>query len=180
MPLTVDHSLRGMPPADLDQLTARLEDSFMLHTSLELLNRRHPQKLQAATEASENHQGPIFTRAAKFGTQLGAQAVLCGVINRYVRRSGGTLGADQAAEAQFRLWLVDVATAEPLWQASYDNHSQTLSENLFRLPSAVQEGVKYRSALELMERGFASAAKDLERLRKAASDGGSGREETKG
>lgn len=147
------------------KLDTALIDAFELDTSVEILNKESPQAVSLSVEKKWKESGAPLSRALAVGQELEAQGVLFGVINKYVERSGSAYGASRSSELGFRLWLLDVEKRKVVWTATYRNAEQPLSENLFRVGEALQEGLKFHTTAELAASGFSSAASAFEKLR---------------
>src|SRR5690606_18309868 len=104
----------------------------------------------------------------ELGRALGAQGALFGVVNQYEESDGSRYGASRASAVSFKLWLLDLSTNQVVWQATYQNREQSLTENLFRVGQALKDGVGFKSSIQLAENGFRDAAEALEAVRAAA------------
>jgi hypothetical protein len=76
----------------------------------------------------------IKAHALKLGAHVQASHVMVGTVWRYRERKGTAYGADLPASVAFSLYLLDVASGDTVWNASFDKTQQSLSENLFDAP----------------------------------------------
>jgi peptidoglycan-synthase activator LpoB len=105
--------------------------------------------------------GDLAARASALGKAVGADAVLCGTVSRYVEREGAEYGAKQAAAVAFSLQLVSVSSGRVLWKGSFDQQQQPLSTNLFNWWQFWQGGPKWFSAQEFTRLGVEHLLDDL-------------------
>jgi hypothetical protein len=79
---------------------------------------------------------------------FGSDAVLTGVVRRYVERSGGPAGASRPAAVWFGLEL-RTPDGELLWSGVYDETQRALSDDLGSLGRAWQRGFRWVTAADL-------------------------------
>jgi hypothetical protein len=82
----------------------------------------------------------------------GVDAVLSGVVRRYVERVGGPGGAFKPASVSFTLEL-RTPEGELLWSGTFEETQRALSEDLGSLPRAWRRGFKWLTADELATEG---------------------------
>lgn len=152
-------------PQTKEMLTALLIEAFHSGTSMEIVNAVQPKLVQNVWSEIARNPLPLQTRAASYGSRLHSQGVLYGVINHYQQLQGSGYGASQTGAVGFKLWLLDITSNQVVWSATFNNHEQPLSENLFRVPQALHDGVRYHSAEQIIRTGFSAAAHELEVLR---------------
>lgn len=173
-PLKVNHvfiypfegrSVEQNPVKSSELFTNAFAEQLELGTSLELLKKKVDK--DGVSHNFNNAVGgkPLIERAAELGRKLGAQGVFCGVVNTFSQSDGAKYGANQPAAVSFRVWLVDPVSAGVLWTAAYQRTEHPLSENLLEISRALKQGIKYRSAPDLLREGFLDVAKALEALR---------------
>ena len=146
--------------AQLDQALIR---ALQAYTGLKLVNIEDPQRFAASMK-----QLPAVSplaRAQALGIAVASQGVLTGEIRRFVESDGGKYGASNSSAVNFTLRLIEPRTGRTLWQASYDRADEPLTQNLFRLPEAVKQGVTFQSSTEMANEGFKEAAQALQKLR---------------
>jgi len=105
----------------------------------------------------------VVAQAVGLGKAVKANAVLCGVVSRYVEREGSEYGARQPAAVGFELQLVSVATGKVLWKGSFDQQQKALSENLFNWWQFWSGGVRWFTAEELSRVGVEHLLEELKR-----------------
>jgi len=153
----------------LSEINAKFQEKFQAGTSIQLVNVDQPKAVTKAIQAQRGEALAYSDRALRFGRELNSQGVLYGLISRYTEGDDSKDVATDRSAVSFRLWLADVKTGETLWSASFDDTNQPLSENILRLGQAAREGFRFLSAPQLIERGFSSAATELERVRKGST-----------
>jgi hypothetical protein len=97
--------------------------------------------------------GTLTERAQALGRLVGADAVLCGSVSRYIERVGGEFGAREPAAVSFTLQLVSVSSGAVLWVGSFDETQQALSENLLNWWQFWRGGPRWFTAQELTRLG---------------------------
>ncbi len=107
----------------------------------------------------------IKAHALKLGAQVQASHVLAGTVLRYRERKGTAYGADLPASVAFSLYLLDVASGETVWSASFDKTQQSLSENLLDAAGFFKHGAKWLTAEELTRWGAEDMAAKLKNFR---------------
>lgn len=90
----------------------------------------------------------------------GADAVLSGVIHRYVERVGGPGGAFKPASVSFTQEL-RTAEGELIWSGTFEETQRSLSEDLGSLPRAFRRGFKWLTAAQLASEGADELASAL-------------------
>jgi len=105
--------------------------------------------------------GDLATRAIALGKAVGADAVLCGTLSRFVERVGTEYGARQPAAVAFTLQLVSVSSGKTLWTDSFDQQQQPLSENLLNWWQFWRGGPKWFTATEFARIGIERLLDDL-------------------
>ncbi|WP_067617373.1 hypothetical protein [Dissulfuribacter thermophilus] len=96
-----------------------------------------------------------------FGRDLGADAVLYGVIYRYHERMGGDYAASKPASVAFALHLIRVQDGKVLWHYNFDETQRPLTSNLFKFGLFKETGMKWVTAEKLGEIGLKRAVQDL-------------------
>ncbi|MCB0344681.1 MAG: hypothetical protein KDD66_06175 [Bdellovibrionales bacterium] len=157
--------INRLPKTQADSVNSSVVQAFQVWTSLELANEKSPDQTQTAISQAGQLAKPLFEKAVALGSSTGAQGVICGTLNIFDESTGSAYGAMGTAHVQFKLWLVDVRSGAPLWTATFNKGDVPLNENLFRLRDAVNKGVKWRGAQQLLQDGLKLAATDLEALR---------------
>lgn len=92
--------------------------------------------------------------------QFGVDAILTGVVRRYVERTGGPGGTNQPAAVWFRLELRST-DGVLLWSGIYDETQRALSEDLGSLDRAWQRGFRWVTAADLAGYGANRLARAL-------------------
>jgi curli biogenesis system outer membrane secretion channel CsgG len=99
--------------------------------------------------------------AIHIGQSTGADAVLCGSVERYVERVGAEYAADHPASVAFSLKLVDMKSKQVVWSARFSKTQQPLANNFFNLPNFLENKGQWVNASELANEGVKQAMNDL-------------------
>jgi hypothetical protein len=92
--------------------------------------------------------------------QFGVDAILTGVVHRYVERIGGPSGAMKPASVWFSL---DLRTPDgtPLWSGTYEESQRALSEDLGSFSRAWDRGFRWVTAADLAGYGARQLSRSL-------------------
>lgn len=104
---------------------------------------------------------PLHRQAALFAELTGVRSILYGTINKFGADASRDMRSLAGASAGFSLRLIEAGSGRLLWQCSYNNFNQPLSENLLRVGEAAAQGFRYRSSPELLNYGLEKAVADL-------------------
>ena len=99
--------------------------------------------------------------AIALGRKSKVDAVLLTEILTLVEREGSSIGANVPARAGFFMVMINTETGEEIWRASYHVTDRALSENLLEVKESSERGARWRTASELLQRGFILAARDF-------------------
>jgi TolB-like protein len=99
--------------------------------------------------------------ALKVGQSTGADGVLYGSVERYVERIGMGYAADKPASVAFSLKLVDMKSGQVVWTARFSKTQQPLANNIFNLPTFLQNKGQWVQASELANDGVTQAINNL-------------------
>lgn len=102
-------------------------------------------------------------RARQLGKAVNADAVLCGVVSRFIERVGTDYAASAPAAVSFQLALISSHSGEVLWESDFARRQESLSTNLFDWWMFWEGGPKWLSAAELARVGVESLFDDLDR-----------------
>lgn len=104
---------------------------------------------------------------AQLGRKHSADAVLITHVDTYRNRDGSQVGVETPAKVSFRMELLNVQSASPVWTASYYYADQALSDNIFRVDDRFAKGrnAGWRTADDLMRGGIIEAATALAKAR---------------
>jgi len=91
-----------------------------------------------------------------------SDAVLSGVLLRYVERQGTSTGVRRPASVWFELQLRDRSGAV-LWSGSYEETQAALSDDVGSLPRVVERGFRWVTAEDLADYGARMLARELQR-----------------
>jgi TolB-like protein len=99
--------------------------------------------------------------ALKVGQATGADGVLYGSVERYVERVGMGYAADKPASVAFSLKLLDMKSGQVVWSARFSKTQQPLANNIFNLPTFLQNKGQWVRASELANDGVTQAINNL-------------------
>jgi hypothetical protein len=107
------------------------------------------------------HGNPQAT-ARYLGEQLGVDAVLVTLLNRYSERDGGELSVNEPASVSFKTQLIHVASGSTLCLGVFDETQQALLANLFAFGKASKRGFKWITAEQLAREGLSEKLHDCQ------------------
>ncbi len=81
-------------------------------------------------------------------------AVVTGVITRYIDRDGNPLAAEKPSSISFDIYLISVRDGRVLWSARFDETQKFLNENLLLLPRFIKGGGVWQSNDTLAQIGM--------------------------
>jgi hypothetical protein len=135
---------------------AELVESFVAESGVEV--KRDPVLLKKGHGASRT---PSVAEIQAIGRHAKVDGVLVPRILTFVERVGSRVGVTTPAQVGFSMSIVSVATGEEVWSSTYHVSDQAVLDNLFKLPQNVERGPRWRTAEEILTRGFALAARDF-------------------
>ena len=103
----------------------------------------------------------IDDTAIKVGQATGADGVLYGSVERYVERVGMGYAADKPASVAFSLKLLDTKSGQVVWSARFSKTQQPLANNIFNLPTFLENKGQWVRASELASDGVTEAINNL-------------------
>ncbi len=92
--------------------------------------------------------------AIALGRKLQADHVMVGTVWRYQQLVGSAEAAASPASVAFALYLLNVDTGNPVWDATYEKTQQTLSENVLNIKEFFNMGARWLTADELAQYGL--------------------------
>lgn len=153
-------ALNRQPELVASELNSRLIRILDLHTSLAIRNTTESEMVSSAL--AELKQDSLLARAIELNRILDSDGVFYASVSKYVTEDRIR---SQPAAVAFRVWFLPRGAAKAAWEATYKFSEQPLSENLFRMKQALEDGLRYKSTMQLSERGFRALAKEFEILR---------------
>lgn len=112
---------------------------------------------------TDYHGNPQAT-ARYIGQQLGVDAVMLTVVNRYSERDGGDYSVNHPASVSFKYQLIHVPTGTTLCLGVFEETQQTLLSNLFSFSKASNRGFKWIKAEQLAREGLHEKLNDCQYL----------------
>jgi len=92
--------------------------------------------------------------AVALGKKLQADHVMVGTVWRYQQLVGSAEAADKPASVAFALYLLNVETGNPVWEATYEKTQQPLSQNVLNIKEFFNMGARWLTAEELARYGM--------------------------
>ena len=92
--------------------------------------------------------------AVALGRKLQADHVMVGTVWRYQQLVGSAEAADKPASVAFALYLLNVETGNPVWEATYEKTQQPLSQNVLNIKEFFNMGARWLTADELAQYGI--------------------------
>jgi hypothetical protein len=86
--------------------------------------------------------------------ELGADYVVVGVLDSYIERRGTDRGIDSPASVAFRLYLLHAPTGALVFEGSFNETQQSLSENVLKARVFFKRGARWLTAQELARDGI--------------------------
>ena len=83
------------------------------------------------------------------GRRKGADTILAGYVYAFRDKQGGNYGVEEPARVVFELALISIKTGSILWQSSFKETQQPLSENLLQLKTFIKRKGRWVSAWEM-------------------------------
>jgi hypothetical protein len=163
-PPVVDPRARAVEPDAARVIGSRLVEALAAEGELELVGPD-----EVGTWLSQ--RGLALDRASpqRLGSELahafGADAVLFGVVRRYVSRVGGPHGATQPAAVWFDLEL-RLPDGTPVFRGSYREEQQALADDLLSLPRAAERSFEWLDAPGLSAYGARELVRALAQERR--------------
>jgi len=152
LPLETDPAPGGTVADDAAKvIAARVLQALTEETDLQVV----PPDQAALVPGSEGPAGGAALRRS-----FGVDAVMTGVVRRYVERSGGPGGSARPSAVWFRLELRSTA-GDLFWSGTYNETQAALSENLGSLGRAWQRGFRWVTAADLAGYGARQLARAL-------------------
>jgi hypothetical protein len=92
--------------------------------------------------------------AVALGRKLDADHIMVGTVWRYQERIGSATGSPHPASVAFALYVLNVETGMPVWEAAYEKTQQSLSENILNYKEFFNMGARWLTADELARYGI--------------------------
>ncbi|MBM4311246.1 MAG: hypothetical protein FJ119_09930 [Deltaproteobacteria bacterium] len=99
--------------------------------------------------------------ASAFGGELGAEYVVVGVLDSYIDRVGSARGISSPASVTFRLYIIHAPTGSTVFEGTFSETQQALTENILKAPSFFRRGARWLSAEELSREGIRRILADI-------------------
>jgi hypothetical protein len=114
----------------------------------EVLALRHPDRT-------------LRSLAVDVGKELGVKYVVAGVLDSYAERVGAARGVQSPASVAFRVYLLEVASTATVFEGSFSEAQQSLSENILKAPVFFSRGARWLTAEELSREGIRRILADI-------------------
>lgn len=120
-----------------------------------------PDLTTAQTSARIPPGTDLESRARALGKAVSADAVLAGMVSRFVEREGTEYGARRPASVSLTLQLISTDSGKVLWKGSFDETQKALSSNLFNWWQFWRGGPRWFTAAEFTRLGVEHLLNDL-------------------
>jgi hypothetical protein len=90
----------------------------------------------------------------QMGREIGADAVVGGIVYRFQQRVGTGLSVESPASVGFGLHVIRCSDGQVLWSNHFDETQQNLSENLLKIGSFVKRGGTWLTVEQLAAYGM--------------------------
>lgn len=162
--------LAGFAPSDADPMPEDLRSEFN-HFILDQVHERFSGRVlgphltaqcrEIVLAESERMSFPALDFWIQVGRCLPADYLIVPQVFSWQERRGGEWGAQESAEVILELYLLDVAKGRVQKRYRFDEHQQSLSENLLSLPRFMKRHGKWVTAEELAREGIRQGLEDL-------------------
>lgn len=140
LPFTTDPLRGALVQGDGDAVvTTRVLQALTQETNLDVVPPGEAAHVGAAGKTPSG---------AELRKQFGVDAILTGVVHRYVERIGGPSGAMKPASVSFTMEL-RTPDGELLWAGTYEEAQKALSEDLGSIKRAWSRGFRWVTAADL-------------------------------
>jgi len=109
----------------------------------------------------DNPHSTLRSLALTFARERGVDYVVIGILNSYRERKGAARGIEKPASVSFSLYLLQAATGSVVFEGSFDETQQALSENILKAPSFFKRGARWLTAGELSREGIIKILKEI-------------------
>jgi hypothetical protein len=97
----------------------------------------------------------------QMGQEMGADAVVGGIVYRFQQRVGTGLSVQSPASVGFGLHLIRCSDGQVLWSDHFDETQQNLSENLLKIGSFFKRGGQWLTVEQLAAYGMQEVMKSF-------------------
>ncbi len=111
--------------------------------------------------ARDNPHSTLRFLAATCARELGVEYVMIGILESYIERVGSASGIERPASVGFRLYLMHAATESVVFEGSFDETQQALSENILDASNFFKRGARWLTAGELSRDGITGILADM-------------------
>jgi hypothetical protein len=163
-PPLVDARARAVEPDAVAVIGSRLVEALAEQGELDFVA---PEEVEIwlAQRGLALDQTPPQRLGSELALAFGADAVLFGVVRRYVSRVGGPHGATQPAAVWFDLEL-RLPDGTPVFRGSYREEQKALSDDLLSLPRAAERSFEWLDAPGLSAYGARELVRALAQERR--------------
>lgn len=143
----------GVQPEAPALLTRILYDKLKERGTDDLVPMEEVEAALSRAEA-DLRSGSISRLAAWVGKEVHARAVMAGQVVIYEERRGGPYGVEHPASVGIDLVLIQTATQDTLWKATYYETQVPLSTDIRTFPLYIHRGGKWVRAEDLARYGI--------------------------
>jgi hypothetical protein len=109
----------------------------------------------------DNPHSTLRSVASDFGRRLGAGYIMVGILENYIEREGRAAGVERPASVGFSLYVVHAATGSVVFEGTYSERQQSLTENVLQAPTFFKRGARWVTAEELAREGIEDILQEI-------------------
>lgn len=112
--------------------------------------------------AHDNPHSTLRSLASTCARELGVEYVMVGILENYIERVGNARGIERPASVSFRLYLMHAATGSVVFEGSFNERQQALSENILEASTFFKRGARWLTAGELSRDGISDLLAEIQ------------------
>lgn len=102
----------------------------------------------------DNPHTTLRSLASAFARERGVEYVVVGILENYIEREGSAGGVERPASVGFSLYLLHASTGAVVFEGSFSETQQPLSENILSAVVFFKRGARWLTAGELSRQGI--------------------------
>ena len=142
----------GVPPIAGRVLTEYVQEALQIRFGDKVVPLPDVRDAFEEVPKDETKETPLSISQA-LGTKLKANVMALGTACPLPVLPDGAAAVDRPAAVGFAVFVIDVKTGKTLWQASFSETQQSLSENVLEAKGFFKKGGRWLSASELAKYG---------------------------
>jgi hypothetical protein len=100
--------------------------------------------------------------ASDFARVMGVEYVMVGILDNYIDRKGGAGGIERPASVGFSLYLLHAPTSLVVFEGSFNETQQSLSENVLNAGTFLRRGARWLTAAQLAREGINDILEEIQ------------------